>query len=49
MSLKINKYFKKIIYIITTIFSIYILSYVIKFIMQLGRIVGTIIRLIMNL
>ena len=49
MSFKIIKISKKVLIILSIPFIAYILSYVIKFIMQLGRILGTIIRIIMSM
>lgn len=49
MSTKVKKAFKTILFILMFPVMIMLLGYVSEFILQLGRIVGTIIRIIMNL
>ena len=49
MPIRVKKILKILIIIISLPIIIPIVSYLLEFIMQLGRIVGTIIRIIMNL
>ena len=45
----IKFYLKKVVYVTSFILMLPLFSYIVKFIMQLGRIFGTLVRIIMEL